>query len=167
MEYADRFWAKVAKSDGCWEWTAALRNGYGVISAGGHSGPALYAHRASWVLHFGPIPSGMHVLHHCDNPRCVRPGHLFLGTQRDNLVDMREKGRGRVPTARSGSAHHWFGRDDRGERNPHARLTEDDVRAIRSSGDGPTELSRRYGVSRAHIYAIRCGRAWAHVDAHR
>ena len=163
MEFAERFWAKVAKGDGCWEWTAATRNGYGVIGAGGHSGPALYAHRASWVLHFGPIPSGMHVLHHCDNPRCVRPEHLFLGTQTDNLADMRAKGRDFIPAARYGPPHHWYGRDDRGERNPHARLTVADVLAIRESTEGATALARRYGVSRAHIYAIRSRREWAHI----
>lgn len=104
-----RFWEKVRKSDGCWEWTAGRLGGrYGdfMVGVGDHRS----AHRYSWELHFGPIPVGMNVCHHCDNPGCVRPDHLFIGTQKDNLRDMQGKGRKAVwrregPTCKHG--HPW------------------------------------------------------------
>lgn len=89
---AERFWEKVVKSEGCWEWSGARsKHGrYGIINVGGRS---TKAHRVSWELNRGPIPPGAKVLHHCDNPPCVRPDHLFIGTQADNLADGRRKGR--------------------------------------------------------------------------
>jgi hypothetical protein len=86
-----RFWRLVTLGDGCWERGGSDRHGYGLISI--HNRQQL-AHRYSWELHNGPIPTGINVCHHCDNPRCVRPDHLFLGTQKDNLRDMSAKGRG-------------------------------------------------------------------------
>lgn len=95
MTLAERFWAKVRKSKGCWEWTGAKQhNGYGFIHTGGHViRRPLRAHRASWELHYGPIPAGLWVLHRCDNPSCVRPDHLFLGSRSDNMKDCAAKGR--------------------------------------------------------------------------
>ena len=88
---AVRFWAKVAIGDGCWTWTAAITAfGYGVIQWQGKKRPA---HRIAWELTYGPIPAGKWVLHKCDNPPCVRPDHLFLGTVIDNVADMVAKGR--------------------------------------------------------------------------
>lgn len=93
----ERFWAKVEKTDGCWLWTAALSTtGYGRIGVGKKMA---YTHRLSWEMHNGPIPPGMHICHHCDNPKCVRPDHLFLGTRTDNMRDMWRKGRGWSPWA--------------------------------------------------------------------
>jgi HNH endonuclease len=101
---ADRFWEKVKKTDGCWEWTARrLPKGYGTISCVDHR-TSLCAHRVSWELHNGPIPDGMWVLHHCDNPQCANPDHLFLGTHTQNMRDMLAKGRGRWRQAKRGSA---------------------------------------------------------------
>lgn len=81
----DRFWEKVCKSGDCWTWTASVlkADGYGQFGKGER------AHRVSWELMHGPIPDGMHVLHTCDNRLCVRPGHLYLGTHQQNMIDVR------------------------------------------------------------------------------
>jgi hypothetical protein len=88
---AARFWAKVEKSDGCWTFAPARPNDYGSFYR--YRGAKVKAHRYSWELHFGPIPDGLDVCHHCDNPPCVRPDHLFLGTHQDNMRDLQQKGR--------------------------------------------------------------------------
>lgn len=92
----DRFWKMVEKRepDGCWEWQGnVLSDGYGSIRMPGAQGQPVKAHRYSWELHHGPIPEGVLVLHRCDNQRCVRPDHLFLGSQSDNMQDMHNKRR--------------------------------------------------------------------------
>jgi len=100
---ADLFWTKVSRGPGCWNWTGHLnRKGYAVVTAVGH--PELVAisktkrvwlaSRVSWVLTHGTVPSDKLVCHRCDNPACVRPSHLFLGSHQDNVDDMVKKGRG-------------------------------------------------------------------------
>lgn len=92
-EFVDRFWARVDRSGECWEWTAGRTNrGYGVLTAPRH-GRRILAHRYSAALHFGMFDRRLVVCHHCDNPPCVRPEHLFLGTRLDNAMDMISKGR--------------------------------------------------------------------------
>lgn len=100
-------------------------------------GKNLKAHRVSWEIHYGPIPEGAVVMHSCDNPPCCNPSHLRLGTQRENLADMREKSRG-VTT-------HFTG-----ERNPAAKLTWAQVGSIRerhSAGESARSLAREYGIN--------------------
>lgn len=96
---ADRFWERVevADSDECWEWQGScFPKGYGQMWVGPKgSGTMCRTHRLSWWMHRGPIPDGLKILHHCDNPPCVNPSHLFLGTNDDNMEDMVSKGRSR------------------------------------------------------------------------
>jgi hypothetical protein len=97
---AERFWRYVERSTGCWLWIGCRqRPGYGRIGREGGKGTR-YAHHVSWELHYGPIPEGQQVLHRCDNPPCVRPDHLFLGSQLENVRDMWDKGRAVPPPIR-------------------------------------------------------------------
>jgi len=148
---AERFWAKVQKGEGCWVWRGAGAPSYGRIQAGGKGSALLSASRVSWELERGPIPEGQWVLHHCDNPSCVRPDHLFLGSQSDNILDCVSKGRHVAP---------------QGERNGMARLTDDHVKSIKAllaDGRGGTEVAKRFGVSPALISAIKHAYLWRHV----
>ena len=152
------FLKKVRQSgpDECWAWRGAIdQKGYGAVKVGGKKQSA---HRVSWKLFRGPIPSGLCVLHHCDNPGCVNPEHLFLGTPRDNARDCVKKGR-----------HNFSVHPEchvRGERAWNAKLTEEDVRAIRREftlGTNRKDMARRFGIGCKHIWAIANGRLWKHV----
>lgn len=146
---SDRFWPKVNMLGTCWTWTGYTnKHGYGLITVGRRK---FYAHRISWTLHNGDIPGDMRVLHRCDNPPCVRPDHLFLGTQPENLADMRSKGRGRAA---------------RGERHRIARLTEAQVLEIRRryvTGEKRTELMREFSLNARHLWMIGTGQIWKHL----
>jgi HNH endonuclease len=115
----------------------------GQIGAGRRGEGTLYVARVSWELAYGSIPEGQYVLHRCDNPGCVNPRHLFLGTKADNTADMLAKRRHRY-----------------GTQHPSAKLTEAQVRKIRASKRPDAVLATRYGVCRAMIYKIRTGRSW-------
>ena len=135
---ARRFWAKVEKTDSCWFWTAAIGGrGYGSFGIGGRSprGRTHPAHRVAWELANGSIPNGLWVLHRCDNKRCVRVDHLYLGTARENSRDAIERGQASGP---------------RGSRNPRAVLTWDlvaELREVYEAGDiGIRELARKYNL---------------------
>ena len=149
---ADRFWPKVDKSGGpssCWLWTAGVvgGTGYGKIQDT-RGGRYLRAHRVSWELAHGPIPDGMRVLHRCDNPPCVNPAHLFLGTDADNQHDMRAKGRFIQP---------------RGERAGQAKLTTEQVLRIRSDPRTLREIAADYGTGLMAVSRIKRRLAWKHV----
>ncbi|MGW7598161.1 HNH endonuclease [Streptomyces antimycoticus] len=112
------------------------------------------AHRYSWEMANGPIPESLHVLHHCDTPLCVRPDHLFLGTALENARDKVAKGR-----MRRGDA--------KGEANGHAKLTADDVRAIRSRPPvrgSQAAMAREYGITPQTVQDIIKRRIWKHVQ---
>src|SRR5690349_16079301 len=146
----ERFWAKVRKTTACWLWTAGDNGlGYGLIGEGGRGCRRLYAHRVSWEIHNGPIPKGMSVLHRCDNPPCVRPDHLWLGTQGDNLRDMVAKGRDGFRT----HPDRWI----RGEEHHKAVVTEADVIEIRKvykERKGSKALALKFGLTESSIHDI-------------
>ena len=141
----DRFWRNVEKTDGCWNWTAHLNSkGYGRLWA---QRKLWQAHRFSYFITHGPIPDGLFVCHRCDNPRCVRPSHLFLGTCLDNSQDMSKKGRAA-----------W------GEKCSHSKLRQIDVENIRNlhaEGISVAQIAQRYGMSRQQIYNIIDRKHWA------
>jgi hypothetical protein len=165
---AERFWKRVEKTAGCWCWTGGrLPKGYGTFSVprddDSSRNRGVYAHRISWELHNGPIPDGMVVMHTCDNPPCVRPDHLTLGTAADNLRDMRQKGRGP-----RGDTHGWRVHPEsvpRGERHWNAKLTAEQVTAIRErKGEPVAALAVEYGVSAALIRYTQAGKGWQRID---
>ena len=153
----DRFWAAVDKTPGfgprgdCWRWR-------GHVDTGGYGGLMLskkriLAHRLSFEIHNGPIPhSDAHhkvsVCHECDTRLCVNPAHLFLGTHAENMADSSRKGRQKK---------------DIGEASHRAKLTDQDVLAIRASRDRGVDLALQFNVSQTTVSAIRRGRVWTHL----
>jgi hypothetical protein len=138
----------IVDARGCWNFTGfTLPNGYGRIK-GSVSGASELAHRVSWTVHKGSIPKGMLVCHKCDNPRCVNPDHLFLGTSADNMADMDAKGRrvnqSAIPGTRN--SNHW-----------KARLTIEQIVEIRARSSEPRkQLAKEFGTSPRYISSIIC-----------
>ncbi len=151
MPAEDRFLFQVKKTESCWIWAAAIdRDGYGIFR--GTVGGKTYtkAHRYSWVFHTGEIiPSGTLVCHKCDNPRCVNPDHLFLGTPADNMRDKISKGRHR---ARKGAD------------SPSAILTEEQVLRIVKDPRPYAQIAADYGVRPSTIGSIKQRVAWRHLS---
>ena len=143
----ERFWPKVQRGPDCWLWTASRHSaGYGQISINNRP---VTAHRVAWELTVGPVPAGMDVCHTCDNRLCVNPAHLFLGTRAENMADMARKYRGTT-----------------GERNRHAKLTDQQViaiRAARAQGESRHEVAARFGVSPYTVKDIERRKTWTHV----
>jgi len=177
-----RFWSKVIQGespDSCWDWSAAKdRHGYGVFCVN-PTRRTERAHRYSWEITNGKIPESMNILHKCDNPSCANPEHLFLGTQADNMADMRAKGRGAKgdnTTARlypeklpRGDAH--FSRRQpeliaRGERHWNSKLSATDVRKMREMNKGGlnySQIADVFGIHRRTASGICNGLQWRHV----
>ena len=219
----ERFWSKVERPnpEGCWNWTANKNNkGYGLFRPGGVAPKAL-AHRLSYEAANGPIPKGGLILHSCDNPACVNPAHLRVGSHKANVADMDQRGR-RVSNAPKGAANHnAFATDDqiiamlreyvagarandladkygftrsavrdplggkswshllgkagaptladlkaaaRRERRNGAKITAEDARAIKArlaAGETGVSIAARYGIHKATVSDIKCGKIWA------
>jgi len=155
MSLHERFWAKVrvAPANMCWEWLGAKsRGGYGEIWVRNENRPeskVARAHRLSWEFRNGKIPNDLLVCHHCDNPSCVNPDHLFVGTIADNMADKKKKGR-EAP--------------QKGEQNHNSRLSSEQVAAILSSDQSQRKLASIYGVGKTAIANIKARRRWAHLE---
>lgn len=197
MTEIERFWAKVDKLGPivrpelgpCWVWTAGLTgDGYGAFGWGPKCRTGR-AHRFAWEIANGSIPKGLCVLHRCDNPKCVRADHLFVGTSADNTRDRHAKGRtargdmsgARLhPETRPRGDAHWSRRHPemvphikrrpetvlRGEAHGRAKLTERDVLAIRARrarGETLVSIAADYGVSHVRISMIALRKTWRHV----
>lgn len=147
-----RFEANVCRTPTCWLWTGTRqRNGYGVLKVYGEG--MLKAHRVAWELFRGPIPAGRGyhgtmVLHSCDNPQCVNPAHLRLGTAADNARDRADRNRGNNP---------------RGAKHGMAALTAEQAKAIKADDRKQRVIAAEHGISRAHVSAIQTGKKWSHL----
>lgn len=143
-----RFYAHPGEPDQCWEWTAATNKGYGMIAV--HGSKLRIAHDVAWELHHNrSLPEGMVIRHTCDNPLCVNPAHLLLGTHADNVRDKVSRQR-----------------QSRGRSHGLSKLTEDDVRAIRNlyaGGMYQRVVAEQFGISQSNVSIIVRRIAWPHL----
>lgn len=150
----NKFWRRVAKTEGCWLWTGAADR-YGNFWNGTRK---VGAHVFAWQLANGPVPAGLDVCHTCDNPLCVRADHLFVGTRSANMQDCKVKGRAYVVAAEHKA---------RGSASGTARLNESQVRTIRemrAAGSTCATLAVAFGVTPSNITSICRRRTWTHVE---
>ena len=160
LSLEERFLRHVQKVEGqCWEWTASrYPKGYGKFALEtkrNSKNRTGYAHRVAWEIFNGPIPDGLNVCHQCDNPGCVNPAHLFLGTQHENVWDCKRKGRARYAIGPRESIQ--------GQRHPCSKLTDQQAAAIIADARPYVTIGRQYGVSASTICAIKLGKIWRHL----
>lgn len=146
----DRFNAKYQKDEsGCWIWTASCAGkGYGQIKLPG-TRRQIYAHRLSYLIHKGELPDAKHICHTCDNPKCVNPDHLFVGTSQDNHDDMKAKGR------------HTYG-----EKSATVKSTTKEVlqmKAMIKAGVPQTKIAALFGLHQTTISKINRAERWKHL----
>lgn len=151
------FWSHVRRGDGCWEWVGRKdRGGYGLAQAGSRR---VRAHRAAWALANNLNPGPLLVCHACDNPPCVNPNHLWLGTFDENMADMVAKGRARTGGALAVARR----RAPRGEDHGRAILTEEQVKEIRASHLSISKAAEAFGIGQSTVANIRQRKSWKHV----
>lgn len=156
-----QFWSLVEKrgDDDCWHWLWSTSNGYGVFNARGKNGRA---HRLSLMLHVArDLTREELACHHCDNPPCVNPKHLYAGSSADNSRDKMERGRF-VPYTRDESAVNY----QRGQSHGRAKIKEADIPVImarKANGESGAKIAIDYGVERSSILAITRGQLWTHI----
>lgn len=135
----------TSNSLSCWVRKANFANPYPMLKVGGKS---IRCSRLMWTLCYGPIPAGMSVCHSCDNTQCINPLHLWIGTHKENMEDRARKGRNA---------------DHRGTNNGRAKLTPDQVRAIRASDRPGIELAREHNITNTAVTNIRLRKTWIHI----
>lgn len=153
----ERFWKFVDKTESCWVWNGSKNaKGYGLMQGapikGQKRGKTILAHRVSYQLHNGDLGPDDCVLHSCDNPQCTNPAHLRKGTQSENIKEAIAKRRKFVPVAY-------------GENSPKSKLTEEQVRFIKSHPElGHKSIADMFGLSPNCIRGVRIGRTWTHIE---
>jgi hypothetical protein len=153
--YDPELWRKLEEraipepNSGCLLWLHAVnQDGYGIYKAG--DGLTDKAHRLALIAKIGPIPDNVQACHRCDVPSCIAPAHLFPGTHAENMLDRNRKGRAR------GASH-------AGSKNPIAKLSEADVRAIRQAAGTQRAIAKRFGVHFGTVNDILLGKTWRHI----
>lgn len=148
----NNFWKKIQKTDSCWLWVGCKRNGYGRVNL---DGKVYLAHRISCLLN-GKLDNPLNLVrgacgnvvrHTCDVRNCVNPEHLIVGTQKENMLDAKQKGR------------KWYG-ENSGENHPKAKLDWEKIKIIRSSLLPSSQLSKMFGVDKTQIYLVRKNKSW-------
>lgn len=159
IPFSERLFSKISRStsDQCWPWNGCRnKKGYGMIALPGKGNGVLLTHRAAWMVTNGDIPKGILVCHHCDNPPCCNPSHLFLGTNSQNQQDSIRKGRRPIQ---------YYG--PKGEKHFASKLTDQIVRDARrrnECGESGMKLANEYGVCFQTIYYAISRKTWRHVE---